>query len=305
MTGRFAVTLALALALGRPALAEQSRAQQAQPHVDAGQRAFNEENYEVAIREFGAARELYEDPLLTYNIALSYERLDNLPEAIEEYNRYLREAPDARNAEQVRERVETLHRRRVEERDAGLEVEAADDAERQARRDERAERRSYLIDAHHELNLVGGTALRMSSLSGTHAASLSVDFDYMYRFNATWAVGASFLFDMFGLQVSGDPTAWKHYGVSANGRWAHQFLDGRVEIRAMVGLGYQYIDQFSSNHANWVFFRAAATGAWDITHGFGLSLSVGFRLGVAWGGELTDADFGSTFDALAGVFWAF
>lgn len=298
------LTLMLTLTAAGTALAEQSAAQRAQVHVDAGQRAFNEENYEVAVREFEAAREIYQDPLLTYNIALSYERLGNLPEAIEDYHRYLREAPDARNAEEVRERIEDLHRRRVEEREAGLQVEAADEAERGARRDERAERRSDLIDARHELNLVGGAAVRMSALSA-HAAALSVDFDYMYRFNATWAVGASFLFDMFGLQVSGDITASRHYGVSANGRWARQFLDGRVEVRAMVGLGYQFIDQHHDLHANWVFFRAAATGAWDIVHGFGLSVTAGFRLGVAWGGASAEPDFASTFDALAGVFWAF
>jgi hypothetical protein len=204
----------------------------------------------------------------------------------------------------VRQRIEELHRRRVEERDAPVQVEAADEASREARRAERAERRSYLVEAHHELNLLGGTGIRMSALSG-QTASLAVQFDYMYRFNATWAVGASFLYDLFGLQVVGDLTSTSHYGVSGNGRWAHQFLDGRVEIRAMVGLGYQYIAQQHPNHANWVFFRAAATGAWDIVHGFGLSVTVGFRLGVAWGGQLLDANFGSTFDALAGVFWAF
>ena len=59
---------------------------------------------------------------------------------------------------------------------------------------------------------------------------------------------------------------------------------GRVEVRAMVSLGYQYVDQHHDLSANWVFFRAAATGAWDIVHGFGLSVTVGFRLGVAWGG---------------------
>jgi len=301
----FQLTLVLAISGPLAAQAEQSRAQQAQVHVDAGQRAFNDEDYEVAVREFEAAREIYEDPLLTYNIALSYERLERLPDAIENYNRYLREDPDARNADDVRDKIEELHRRRVAERDAPLEVEAADVADRDARRAERAARRSYLIDAHHELDLVGGAAVRMSSLSGTHGVALSLDFDYMYRFNATWAVGASFLYDLFGLQVSGDPTSWSHYGASANGRYAHQFLHDRVEIRAMVGLGYQYIAQQHPNHANWVFFRAAATGAWDIVHGFGLSVTVGFRLGVAWGGQLLDANFGSTFDALAGVFWAF
>lgn len=291
-----------------PARGEESRTQRAQQHVNAGQEAFNERDYETAISEWEAARALFEEPTITYNIALAHERLGNLPEAIEQYNRFLREDPEARAAEEVREHIEELHRQRVEERDADLEVEAADSAERDAVRDERAQRRSPLVEARHELDLVIGTAVAMSGYREAGNASLSAQFDYFFRFTSQWHFGASFLYDQYGRSV-GDNRRQRQYGGGVNGRFAYQFYDGRMEIRALVGLGYQYIIFGRSDaigaRGHWVFLRAVATFAWDLIRGFGIHATTGFRLGVLPGDVAYSSRFGSSFDLAGGIFWAF
>lgn len=304
-----ALSILTAVALtSLPAWGEASRTQQAQQHVNAGQEAFNERDYERAIEEWEAARALFEEPTITYNIALAHERLGNLPEAIEQYHRFLREDPEARAAEEVRAHIEELHRQRVEERDADLEVEAADSAERDAVRDERAQRRSPLEEARHELDLVVGTAVAMSGYREAGNASLSAQLDYFFRLTNTWHFGASILYDQYGKRV-GDSTRQRQYGAAVNGRFGYQFYDGRMEIRALVGLGYQYIifgrSDVIGGRGHWVFLRALATFAWAIVRGFGLHVTTGFRMGVLPGDFPYGSRFGSSFDLAGGVFWAF
>jgi tetratricopeptide (TPR) repeat protein len=303
------IGLVIGLVLGgaRPAMAELSAAQRAQPRVDAAQAAFNERDYETALREFRAARELVEEPMLTYNIALCQERLGELPDAIESYNRYLREAPEAENAQQVRNHIEDLHRQRVEERDAALEVEDAERASRSANRLEvRAQRTLDL--AHHELDVVIGAAVTIAEgiRQGAGSTGFNLEFDYHYRITPTWHVGGGFIYDSF---YSGDEVTngsnHRQYGGLLSGRYARRLLDGRIELRATAAFGYEFLKAHLYPDRHWVYLRAGGDAAWAIVHGFGIHLRLAFRFGFLAGGNDADKSFGGTFDATIGVFWAF
>lgn len=304
-----AAVLVLGLWLGATpaAWAELSNAQRAQPHVDTAQAAFNEEDYETALGEFQAARELVEEPMLTYNIALCQERLGQLRDAIETYHRYLREDPEADNADDVREHIEDLHRQRVEERDAALEVGAADSVARETNAAEiRAQR--TLDRAHHELDVVLGTGVTIASgiRQNAGSAGFNLEFDYHYRITPEWHVGGGFIYDSY---YTGDEVAngsnHRQYGGVVSGRYARRFVDGRIEVRATAAIGYEFINAHLYPDRHWVFLRVGGTGAWAIVGGFGIHLRLAFRLGFLAGSNDADSGFGGTFDATLGVFWAF
>lgn len=302
------VVLLLLLSLAAaPARAELSNAQRAQPHVDSAQAAFNERDYETALREFQAARALVQEPMLTYNIALCQERLGQLRDAIDSYNRYLREEPEADNAEDVREHIEDLHRQRVEARDAALEVEAADDASRDANAAEiRAQRTLDL--AHHELDAVLGTGVTLAGglRQNGGSAGFNLELDYHYRITPVWHVGGGLIYDSYytGDEVT-NGSNHRQYGGVISGRYARRFVDGQIEVRATAALGYEFIDAHLYPDRHWVFLRLGGTGAWAIVNGFGIHLRLSFRLGFLAGGNEADSAFGGTFDATIGVFWAF
>ncbi len=305
-TRHLAALLGLILLLATTgAQAEESAAQRAQPHVDTAQAAFNEERYEVALREFRAARELVAQPLLTYNIALCLERSGELREAIDEYQRYLREEPEARNSDEIRERIEDLHRQRVEERDRAVDVEAADRVEPNERRGGRG-----LLDpdTRHELDLVIGTAVSLTGLrANAGSAALSLEFDYHYRLTPTWHVGAAFLYDGYyrSDDVTTGDTEQRQVGAMASGRYARTWLEGRLEVRATAGLGYEFLKRDHGQNRHWIFTRLGGVLAWAFWRGVGIQLNMGFRLGVLAGGDDPDSAFGMSFDALLGMFIAF
>lgn len=300
-----AALAAAVLVTSAEAEAEQAPAARAQVHVDAGQEAFDEGHWEVALREFRAARELVDDPMLTYNIALCLERLGQLPDAIEQYHRYLRLAPEAENAEGTRERIEELHRRRVEERDAETEIQAS-----AADEDERTRYRALdLEETRHELDLVVGTAVALFGVrSNPGSAGLSVEFDYYYRITSTWHVGIAGLFDRFyrGDDLSAGSDSQSHYGGAISGRWSRRYLEARLEIRATAAVGYEFVQRFAGADRHWILARIGGTAGWAFWRGLGVQLRLALRLGFIAGGDPSvDSPFGSSLDITAGLFWAF
>lgn len=88
-------------------------------HFDAGQAYYNAGEYEQAITEFNAAYRISPRPLLLYNISMAYERLGDLPNAIENLDRYLREAGDDAQDRPTMERRLARMRQRAAERGGG------------------------------------------------------------------------------------------------------------------------------------------------------------------------------------------
>ncbi len=275
---------------------EESSQERARPHVEAGGTAFENEEYEVAIREFRAAYELLERPMLLYNIAVCHERLEQRREAVEAYFEYLSAAPEAENAGEVRERIDRIQAERVEERDRETEIEAVDQGE--ASGNETLER-IPLESSHHEIGVLIGTNFSVYSVH-SEVASFSLAASYHYRITPTWHVGAEILMDWYGNQV-GDVLGQSHYGFAAGGRWAIQ-LGRRFELHVQVGLGYQALVQ-PRNTEHWIFLRAGSTVVWDVYRGFGFRISLNTRLGY-----LTFENpnqFGVGIDLYGGLFWAF
>ena len=96
--------------------ASPAAAQEAAPDADAearalfesGREAFDAGRLEVALEKFRRAYELSARPALLYNIAMSHDRLRDDRAAIEWFERYLAESPDAPNRESVERRLELL-----------------------------------------------------------------------------------------------------------------------------------------------------------------------------------------------------
>lgn len=285
---------ALTLLWSASAWGEATNEERARPHVEAGQAAFQNEEYADAIREFQAAHELLERPMLLYNIAVCHERLEQRREAVEAYFQYLSEAPDAENADEVRERIDRIQGERVEERDREIEVEAVDGGEATGIA---AVERTQLEDAHHEIGLLLATNLSLHSVH-EDTASLSLVAGYHYRITPTWHVGAEILMDWYG--KIGDALRQSHYGLVLGGRWALQ-LGRRFELHVQAGLGYQALVQPRETE-HWVFLRAGSTIVWDVYRGFGFRISLNTRLGYITFPEPNR--FGVSIDIGGGIFWA-
>ena len=76
--------------LPRLALAD---AANSRAHFDKGRALFEVDEYRKAIAEFKAAHIEKPDPAFLYNIAECYRRLDEVPEALQFYRRFLATAP--------------------------------------------------------------------------------------------------------------------------------------------------------------------------------------------------------------------
>src|SRR5690348_8716902 len=83
----------------------------AQRHFARGSASYNHADYELALREFQAARRAKPLPPLDFNIGRCLDRLERWRDAAAAYRRYLAEAPAAPDAAEVRARVEELERR--------------------------------------------------------------------------------------------------------------------------------------------------------------------------------------------------
>lgn len=84
---------------------------EAQKHADAARTFYREGKYLEALEEFRKAYAISPTPALTYNIARSHERLSQWQEAMQMYERYAKEAPDARDRAEALEKVELLKKK--------------------------------------------------------------------------------------------------------------------------------------------------------------------------------------------------
>jgi tetratricopeptide (TPR) repeat protein len=75
---------------------------------EAGVEAYNAARYDRALDYFRRAHELSRRPQLLYNLGLAADRLGSAAVAIEAYERYLRELPNAAERDAVLERIERL-----------------------------------------------------------------------------------------------------------------------------------------------------------------------------------------------------
>ena len=83
---------------------------------ESAREAYAAGDYETALRRFQQAYELSGRPGLLYNIAQALDRLRRDEETVEYLRRYLREAPDARNRDEVEARIAVLDRAIAEQR---------------------------------------------------------------------------------------------------------------------------------------------------------------------------------------------
>jgi len=107
--------LGIALVLAASALASDAHAQSAEANdalarerYQAAVVAFDAGSYEAALDLFRGAYELSPRPQLLYNIGTTADRPRRNGEAVEAFEAYLEQAPDASNAESVRRRIEVL-----------------------------------------------------------------------------------------------------------------------------------------------------------------------------------------------------
>lgn len=80
----------------------------AKQHFAAANGYYKRGEYEKAIEEFSKAYDLSKRPELNYNIAVCYEKLVKVKDAIAAYKLYLEEAPNAPDVEQVKSRITFL-----------------------------------------------------------------------------------------------------------------------------------------------------------------------------------------------------
>ena len=93
---------------GAPPPADDATMAQAKQHFEAGRNAYNAGDYPGAIREFKAAEALRPSPILDYNIGLANEKLGKKRVAVKYYHRYLNLQPNAKNRDEVEQRINSL-----------------------------------------------------------------------------------------------------------------------------------------------------------------------------------------------------
>jgi len=95
-------------AVSAPAPASNSRARRAAERYELGAAEFHRSNYRAAVAHFLAADELAPSAALSYNIALSYDKLSDTPRALSFYRDYLARERRGANSELVAERIREL-----------------------------------------------------------------------------------------------------------------------------------------------------------------------------------------------------
>jgi tetratricopeptide (TPR) repeat protein len=112
------LVLVLAFSIGSSTAGADDATAQARDHYNKGSRAFSLGRFADAIKEYEAAFELRDDPVLLYNIAQAH-RLNHNPErALFFYRSYLSRAPDAPNAGDVRQKISDMQKLVDEQRRA-------------------------------------------------------------------------------------------------------------------------------------------------------------------------------------------
>ncbi|MEA2700365.1 MAG: hypothetical protein QOI66_4636, partial [Myxococcales bacterium] len=68
---------------------------QARAAMTKGSALFQKGDYESALRAFNEAQALYPSPKIYFNLGQTYRKLDRVAEAVEAFEKFLKEAPDA------------------------------------------------------------------------------------------------------------------------------------------------------------------------------------------------------------------
>lgn len=102
-----------------------------------GREAFSKGDYELALARFKQSYEMSKRAQLLYNIGTALDRLERDEEAIEMFEQYLQEVPDAEDRAEVERRI-AIKREAVAKRAAEREVSEARDAELAAAKAEQA-----------------------------------------------------------------------------------------------------------------------------------------------------------------------
>jgi tetratricopeptide (TPR) repeat protein len=89
----------------------QSESDLAETHFKAATAYYNQGKYAKALEEFNEAYRLMPLPEITFNIAQCHERLGDIEKAIEVYNKYIEEKPDAKDLQAVKDKIVSLEER--------------------------------------------------------------------------------------------------------------------------------------------------------------------------------------------------
>lgn len=111
--GRRVLALGLCTALlsGSFPLGAQSDDENARRHFESGAAYLQQSDYENALREFQAAYGLSKRPPLLLNIAIVYERMGKLQEAVDTLTKYLEEDPKSPERTTLETRIANLKKR--------------------------------------------------------------------------------------------------------------------------------------------------------------------------------------------------
>jgi hypothetical protein len=94
------------------AWAQDTNADIARRHVAAGTEHYRSEQWLDALTQFEAAQRMHSDPAVELQIAHCHEKLEQFPEAIAAYQRYLQGVPNAPEAADLRAHIERLRQQR-------------------------------------------------------------------------------------------------------------------------------------------------------------------------------------------------
>ncbi len=95
------IALALVTLTASAAMAQPAQPQTAEEHYEAGKRFYAVNEFDKAIAEFKAAYTLQADPNILFNIAQAMRKKGDCVGAIEFYNKFLKESPNAPNRSKV------------------------------------------------------------------------------------------------------------------------------------------------------------------------------------------------------------
>lgn len=98
----------LGLFVSSRAFAQDAAIEEARRQFDVGQTLFAGGKYTEAAEAFGKAYASKSYPAFLFNAAVCYEKLHDLPKAIDNFERYLRESPKALDKADVQKRVDAL-----------------------------------------------------------------------------------------------------------------------------------------------------------------------------------------------------
>jgi hypothetical protein len=113
------LVVVLAILLPDLAAAQDADDDQARLHFDVAAGYYERGEYESALHEFRSAYQLSRRPELQYNLALCYQQLGRLDEAITALERYLSEVTDIENRANLEVRLANLRERRNRRREPG------------------------------------------------------------------------------------------------------------------------------------------------------------------------------------------